>query len=63
MSLPDAEGLRLPYDEGKPGHTHYRVFVGNGAAFDMVQGIKLAQFTDGTSTHSWSSGCRRYAVD
>ena len=39
----------LPYDEGKPGHTHYRVFVGNGAAFDMVQGIKLAQFTDGTS--------------
>jgi len=38
----------LPYDP-KPGITHYRAFVGNGAAFDMVQGIKFAQFTDGTS--------------
>jgi len=39
----------LPYDGTKPGETHYRVFVGNGAAFDMVQGFKLTQFTDGTS--------------
>jgi len=38
----------LPYDP-KPGITHYRAFVGNSAAFDVVQGIKFAQFTDGTS--------------
>src|SRR5262245_12118141 len=38
----------LPYDP-KPGITHYRAFVGNGAAFEIVQGIKFAQFTDGTS--------------
>jgi hypothetical protein len=40
---------QLPYGDSKPGMTHYRAFVGNGAAFDMVQGIKFAQFTDGTS--------------
>jgi hypothetical protein len=39
----------LPYSEGKPGETNYRVFVGNGAVFDMVQGTKLTQITDGTS--------------
>jgi prepilin-type N-terminal cleavage/methylation domain-containing protein len=39
----------LPYSEGKPGETHYRVFVGNGAVFDTIQGIKIAQITDGTS--------------
>ena len=39
----------LPYGEPKPGHTNYRVFVGNGAIFDMVQGTKFAQITDGTS--------------
>ena len=39
----------LPYGQGKDGETNYRVFVGNGAAFDMVQGIKFAQITDGTS--------------
>jgi len=39
----------LPYSEGKPGETNYRVFVGNGAVFDMIQGTTLAQITDGTS--------------
>ncbi|MBO0697227.1 MAG: DUF1559 domain-containing protein [Zavarzinella sp.] len=39
----------LPYGGTKPGETHYRVFVSNGAIFDMVQGIKIAQITDGTS--------------
>jgi len=40
---------QLPYGEEKPGITHYRAFVGNGAAFDHIQGIKLEQFQDGTS--------------
>lgn len=39
----------LPYGTPKGSETHYRVFVGGGAAFDMVQGTKIAQFTDGTS--------------
>lgn len=34
----------------KPNETHYRVFVGNGAAFDYLKGPKLPQdFPDGTS--------------
>src|SRR5262245_31664257 len=43
---------QLPYGEPKRGEehfTHYRAFVGNGAAFDMIQGIRIVQFTDGTS--------------
>jgi len=43
---------QLPYEEPKKGqehYTHYRAFVGNGAAFDLIQGFKLIQFTDGTS--------------
>lgn len=40
---------QLPYGEQKPGITHYRAFVGNGAAFDPIQGLKLADFLDGTS--------------
>jgi prepilin-type processing-associated H-X9-DG protein len=39
----------LPYGEPKRAHTNYRVFVGNGAVFDMVQGCKISQITDGTS--------------
>jgi hypothetical protein len=42
----------LPYsapEKGKENHTHYRVFVGNGTAWDPIQGLKLSQFTDGTS--------------
>ena len=41
--------FELPYGESKPGVTHYRAFVGNGAAFDPIQGLKFSQFTDGTS--------------
>ena len=35
----------------KPGdtNTHYRVFVGNDAAFDYLKGHRLTEFTDGTS--------------
>ena len=29
--------------------THYRVFVGNGAAFEPLKAIKIIDFTDGTS--------------
>ena len=39
----------LPYGKPKENETHYRVFVGGGAAFDMIQGAKFSQFTDGTS--------------
>jgi len=41
--------FQLPYGEEKPGMTHYRAFVGNGAAFDPIQGLKLTQFSDGAS--------------
>ena len=34
---------------GSPDETHYRVFVGNGAAFDYLRGPKLTEFLDGTS--------------
>lgn len=33
----------------KAGETRYRVFVGNGAAFDYIRGAKIAEITDGTS--------------
>jgi prepilin-type processing-associated H-X9-DG protein len=42
----------LPVKGSKPGHTHYRVFVGNGAMWDWVQGTTLAQITDGLS-NTW----------
>jgi hypothetical protein len=35
--------------KAKPNETHYRVFVGNGAAFDLLKGPRLTEFTDGTS--------------
>ncbi len=36
--------------QGKPGETHYRVFVGNGAGFDWIRGGRFpADFQDGTS--------------
>jgi prepilin-type processing-associated H-X9-DG protein len=40
---------QLPYGESKPGITHYRGFVGNGAVFEPIQGSKISQITDGTS--------------
>jgi hypothetical protein len=33
----------------KPGETYYRVFVGNGAAFEWVKPMRIPDFTDGTS--------------
>jgi Protein of unknown function (DUF1559) len=42
----------LPNMMSKPGHTHYRVFVGNGAMWDWVQGTKFADITDGLS-NTW----------
>jgi hypothetical protein len=34
----------------KPGaNTYYRVFLGKGAAFEGAKGLKIADFTDGTS--------------
>jgi len=38
-----------PSDPGAPGMTPYRVFVGEGAAFDLARGKGIAEFTDGTS--------------
>jgi hypothetical protein len=35
--------------DAKPTQTHYRVFVGNGAAHDFLKGPRLTDFTDGTS--------------
>ena len=32
-----------------PGKTHYRVFTGNGAVFDVIQTTKLQEIADGTS--------------
>lgn len=42
---------KLPNDDKtKPDHTHYLVFVGNGAAFDRTRGHRIpADFPDGTS--------------
>jgi hypothetical protein len=39
----------VPGSKAKPNETHYRVFVGNGAAFDYLKGAKLTDFQDGTS--------------
>jgi prepilin-type processing-associated H-X9-DG protein len=39
----------LPNKMSKPGHTHYRGFVGNGAFWDWIQGTEFAKITDGTS--------------
>src|SRR5262249_51894586 len=42
----------LPYGDPDPKklhYTNYRVFVGNGAVFDMVQGCKITEIVDGTS--------------
>jgi prepilin-type processing-associated H-X9-DG protein len=39
-----------PTNKGKAGHTFYQVVVGKGAAFEGRKGVKLTDFTDGTST-------------
>jgi hypothetical protein len=33
----------------QPGDTNYRVFVGGGAAFEWTKGVRITDFTDGTS--------------
>jgi hypothetical protein len=40
-----------PADRGNPpaNHTYYQVFQGNGAMFEINQGCRLADITDGTS--------------
>jgi hypothetical protein len=38
-----------PLDKDRKPQTHCRVFVGNGAAFEWGQGLKMAQFPDGLS--------------
>ncbi len=46
--MPDV--YRLPGDDRGSTKTYYRVFVGNGAAFDWVMGMRFpAAFPDGTS--------------
>jgi prepilin-type processing-associated H-X9-DG protein len=42
----------IPHKTAKPGMTHYRGFVGNGAFWDWNQGRTLGSITDGTS-NSW----------
>ncbi|HEX3149188.1 MAG TPA: DUF1559 domain-containing protein [Gemmataceae bacterium] len=42
----------LPNKLSKPGATHYRVFVGNGAMWDWIQGTTFNQVTDGLS-NTW----------
>lgn len=39
----------LPNAPSKPGETHYRVFVGNGALFDLDKKVGFNQITDGLS--------------
>lgn len=39
----------IPGAPGKPGETHYRVFVGGGALFDLDKKVTFAQIADGTS--------------
>ncbi|HEY2910557.1 MAG TPA: DUF1559 domain-containing protein, partial [Gemmataceae bacterium] len=40
----------LPFPtKAKANETHYRVWTGNGAAFDYLKGCKLTEFLDGTS--------------
>src|SRR5262249_208171 len=39
----------IPAAPPKPGETHYRVFVGGGAMFELNRKTKIAEITDGTS--------------
>lgn len=47
--------------EGKQGLTRYRVFVGNGAAWEWGKGLKIADFIDGTS-NTWMVVLAKEAV-
>jgi len=39
----------IPGQKAAANETHYRVFAGNGAAFEWVKGVRLTDYTDGTS--------------
>jgi len=39
----------IPGQKAGANETHYRVFAGNGAAFEWVKGVRLIDYTDGTS--------------
>jgi hypothetical protein len=39
----------IPGQKAAANATHYRVFAGNGAAFEWVKGVRLLDYTDGTS--------------
>jgi Protein of unknown function (DUF1559) len=39
----------IPAAPPKPGETHYRVFVGGGAMFELNRKTRIADITDGTS--------------
>jgi Protein of unknown function (DUF1559) len=39
----------VPAAPAAPGQTHYRVFVGNGAVFEMNRGRRMAEISDGLS--------------
>ena len=46
--MPKVYSLPIP-TKAKANETHYRVFVGNGSAWDYLKGPKLQEFLDGTS--------------
>lgn len=39
----------LPSDKTPDGKTHYKLFTGNGAVFDLIQQTKITEIADGTS--------------
>jgi hypothetical protein len=39
----------IPGQKAGANETHYRVFAGNGAAFEWVKGVRLIDYFDGTS--------------
>ena len=43
---------QVPNAVTKPGHTHYRSFVGNGAVLDLINQTQIQGITDGSS-NTW----------
>ena len=43
---------QIPKAKTKPGHTHYRAFVGNGAVLDLINQTQITGITDGSS-NTW----------
>jgi prepilin-type processing-associated H-X9-DG protein len=43
---------QIPNAKTKPGHTHYRSFVGNGGVLDLINQTQFTSITDGTS-NTW----------